>query len=140
MTRGAAVLPRQRNTDQLFDVAQVSYFLSGTQRDRDAVGAGPRGATDAMDIGLGYVGKIEIHHMADAIDVDAARGNIGGHQGADLAGAKRRQHALAMVLRFVAVNGVGGNARTFKALHNLVGAVLGPGTDQRAVDRLLFQY
>jgi len=50
-----------------------------------------------MDIGLGDVGEVEIHHMADAIDVDAAGGNIGGDQGPDLAGPEGGQHALAMV-------------------------------------------
>ena len=60
-----------------------------------------------MDIGFRHVGQVEIHHMANAVDVDAAGGNVGGDQGADLAGAERRQHALAVVLRLVAVNGVG---------------------------------
>src|SRR5439155_17455780 len=99
MTRVAAVFPRQGNADQLFDVAQVGHFLStGAKRDGNAVGAGARGAADAMDVGFGDVGKIEVYHVADAIDVDATRGNIGGNQGADLAGTECRQHAFAMVL------------------------------------------
>ena len=77
--------------------------------------------------------------MADAVDVDAAGGNVGGDQRADLAGAECRQHPLAVVLRLVAVNGVGGDAGPGEALHHLVGAMLGAGEDQRAVDRLLLQ-
>ena len=92
-----------------------------------------------MDIGLRHVGKIEIHHVADAIDVNAAGGNVGGDQGADLAGAECRQHPLAVVLRLVAVNGIRGDAGPCEALHHLVRAMLGPGKDQRAVDRLLLQ-
>ncbi len=48
--------------------------------------------------------------MGDAVDVDAAGGDVGGDQRADVAGAERRQHALAVVLRLVAVDGVGRNA------------------------------
>ena len=77
--------------------------------------------------------------MADAVDVDAAGGNVGRDQGADLAGAERGEHALAMVLRLVAVNGVGRDAGLGQGLHDLVGAVLGAGQDQRAVDRLVLQ-
>src|SRR5437588_12691597 len=73
MTRRAAVFPRQRDTNQAFDIAQIGKLLGArNQRDRDPLGAGPRGAADAMDVGFGHVGQIEIHHMADAIHLDAA--------------------------------------------------------------------
>ncbi len=100
-----------RDADQPLDVAQIAHLLgAGDQRDRDAVGAGARGAADAVDIGFRDVGQVEIDHMADAVDVDAAGGDVGGDQRADLAGAERRQHALAVVLRLVAVDGVGVDA------------------------------
>src|SRR6185437_3683634 len=125
MSGRAAVFPRQADTDQLFDVAQIGQFLAARdQRDRDALGAGARGAADAVDIGLRNVRKVEIDHMADAVDVDAAGGNVGGDQRADFAGAEGRQHALPVVLRLVAVDGVGGDAGPGEALHHLVGAVL----------------
>src|ERR1700688_770390 len=140
VARGTAVFPRQCDADQLFDVAQIAHFFAACdQRDRDPLGAGARGAADAMDVGLGDVGKVEIHHMRDAVDVDAAGGDVGGDQRADRAGAERRQHPLAVVLRLVAVNGVGADAGPLEALHHLVGAVLGAGEDQRAIDRLLLQ-
>src|SRR6185437_6040878 len=57
----AAVFPRQADTDQLLDVAQIGQFLAtGHQRDRDALGAGARGAADAVDVGLRNVRKVEI--------------------------------------------------------------------------------
>src|SRR5580704_10677526 len=47
MTRRAAILARQRDADQLFDVAQIAHFLGACdQRDRNALGAGARGAAD----------------------------------------------------------------------------------------------
>ena len=83
VTWRAAVFPWQGDADQLFDVAQIPHILAaGDQRDRNALGAGARGATDAVDISFGDVGKIEIHHMADAVDIDAAGGDVGGDQDA----------------------------------------------------------
>ena len=57
--RRAAVFPRQRDADQPFDVAQIRHLVaSRDQRDRDALGARPRGAADAVDIGLGHVRQV----------------------------------------------------------------------------------
>ncbi len=57
-TGRTAVLPRQRNADQPLDVAQIAHLLgAGDQRDGDALGAGTRGAADAVDIGLGTLGR-----------------------------------------------------------------------------------
>jgi len=140
MARGAAVFARQRDPDQPLDVAQIAHLLrSGDQRDRGAVGAGARGAADAMDIGFRHVREVEIHHMADAVDVDAPRGDVGRDQGANLAGPERRQHPLTVVLRLVAVDGIGGNPGPGQVLHHLVRAMLGAGEHQRAIDRLMFE-
>ena len=54
-----------------------------------------------------------------------------------LAGAERCQHALALVLRLVAVDRLGGDAGLGQRADDLVGAALGAGEDQHALDRLL---
>ena len=137
MSRRAAILFRQGNADQLFDVAQIAEFLAARhQRNRGAVSAGARGAADAVNVGFRHVGQVEVDDMADTVDVDAAGRDIGCDQRADVAGAECRQHALAMVLRLVAVDGFSRNPRFYKAFHDLVGAVLGAGEHQRAVDLL----
>ena len=50
--------------------------------------------------------------------------------------AERRHGALAVALRLVAVDRLGGNAGLDEAAHDAVGAVLGAGEDEGAVDRL----
>ena len=55
---------------------------------------------------------------------------------AQLAVAEGREHALALVLRLVAVDGLGGEAGFLQRAHDLVGAVLGAGEDQHAIGRL----
>src|ERR1700693_6381413 len=49
MTRRAAVFLGQCDADQFFDVAQIRDLLARDERDRHAVGAGARGAADAVD-------------------------------------------------------------------------------------------
>ena len=110
------------------------------ERDRDAVGAGARGAADAVHVALRDVRQVVVDDVADAVDVDAARGDVGRDQRADLAGAEAAEHALALVLRLVAVDRLGGDAGLVEAAHDLVGAVLGAGEDEHALDRLVAQH
>src|SRR5262249_15231288 len=92
----SAVLPpaapgarRNRHSDQLLDVAQVGALLGIAERDRDAVGAGAGGAADAVHVALGNVRQVVVDDVADAVDVDAARGDVGRHQRAQVSGAER---------------------------------------------------
>src|SRR5262245_6509713 len=48
--RGAPVGHLEFHADQLLDVAQIRHLLVVTERDRDAFGAGARGAADAVDV------------------------------------------------------------------------------------------
>ena len=50
------------------------------ERDRDAVGAGARGAADAVHVALRDVRQVEVDDVADAVDVDAAGGDVGRDQ------------------------------------------------------------
>src|SRR5580704_13074852 len=99
----ALIARRNRHADKLLDVAQECPLLGITERDRDTAGTGARGAADTMHIGLRHVRQIEIHHMTNAIDIDAARGDIRRHEGFDLAVAESGEHALTLTLRLVAV-------------------------------------
>src|SRR5262245_13080640 len=69
---------RDGHADQLLDVAKIGRLFGVAERDRDTCRAGPRGAADAMHIGFRHVWQIEIHDVADAVDVDTACGNVGG--------------------------------------------------------------
>ena len=59
------------------DIAQIAALVGGAEGDRNAIRAGARGAADAVDILLGNVGQVEIDDVADARDVDPARGDVG---------------------------------------------------------------
>ena len=135
----SVVRRRNGHADQLLDVAQVRRLFAVAERDRDACSPGSRGAADAVHIGFRHVRQIEIHDVADAVDIDTARRNVGGDKRQHVPPAKCGEHALALVLRFVAVDGVGRDAGLGEAAHYFVGAVLGAGEYERATDRLVLQ-
>ena len=69
----AAVGGGDRLPRQPLDVAQQGTLLAPAQRDGYALGAGARGAADAMHVALRHVGEIVVDDVTDAIDVDTAR-------------------------------------------------------------------
>ena len=85
------------------------------ERDRRAGGAGAGGAADSVDIAFRLVGHVVIDDVGDAVDVDAAGGDVGGDEHADLAVAERGEHALALRLRLVAVERLRGDTATWRA-------------------------
>src|SRR5437764_10969339 len=117
----------RRNVDPLarraLDVAQIAALVRAAERDRDAGCAGACGTADAMDILLGHVGQIEVHHMADTRDVDPARCDVGGDQHRHVARLEAGESALALRLALVAVDRAGGDACGVELLYDLVGAM-----------------
>src|SRR5262249_48063067 len=75
--RATAVGRWDCHANELLDVAQIDPFLRIAKRDRDPIGAGARGAADAVHVAFRDVRQVVIDHMADAIDIDAACGDVG---------------------------------------------------------------
>src|SRR3954471_3242779 len=138
--RGGEVGGQRCDRDPLarraLDVLEVAALLRAAEGDRDSVRTRARRAADAMDILLRHVGQVEVDHMADARDVDAARGNVGRDEDRHLSGLERRNRTLTLRLALVAVDGARGDARGFELPDDLVGAMLGAAEHQGALDRL----
>ena len=128
----AAVFGRDRLTGQAFDVAEVGLFLAVNERDRNAFGTGARGAANTMNVAFRHIGEFVVHDVADAIDVDAAGGDVGCDQDADLAALEAVEGCFALVLALVAMDGGRRNAGCFQVAGDLVGAALRAGEDQDA--------
>ncbi len=77
--------------------------------------------------------------MADAVDIDAARGNVGRDQHPALAAAEPLERAGPGGLRLVAVDGIRRHAMPAQLLGHAVGAMLGLGEHQDAVDRRVLE-
>ena len=126
--------------DQPLDVAQIRPLVIGAEADRHAVIARARGAADAVDILVRHVRQLEVEDMADARHVDAARRDVGRDEDLHLARAELAERALALRLALVAVDRVGGDAVAREQADDAVGAVLGAGEHQRAIDLDLLEH
>src|SRR5207237_693689 len=62
---------------QLLDIAQEAALLGAAEGQGNPAGTRARGPADAMDVALRHVGHVEVDDMGDAVDIDAARGDIG---------------------------------------------------------------
>src|ERR1700730_6614064 len=128
--RAAPVKHRQLQAGQLFDVAQQRPLGAVAERNRDARGAGPRSAADPVNIGLRHFGKLEIDHMRDAVDVEAARRYVGCDEGTDAAAAKCFERTFPLALALVAVNRTSRDAAVVEMLGDLVGTAFRPCEDE----------
>src|SRR5690606_832560 len=88
--------------DVRLDVRQRNGITLAGETDRVALGAKARGAADAMHVIFGVERQVVVVDVADAVDVQAARGHVGGDQDLQLALLEPRQQGLALLLRHVA--------------------------------------
>ena len=84
-----------------------------------------------MHIVLGDHRQLEVHDLRQFVDVDAARGDVGGHQRLQLAGLELGQRAGAGGLALVAVNRERGDSALVQMLGQTIRQMLGAREDQR---------
>ena len=101
------------------DHAQHVALARRDEQDRLAAAAGAAGAADAMHVRFRVVRHVEVDDVADALDVEAARGDVGRHDDVDLAGLEPRDRALALRLRDVAVERLDREAARLEPLGQL---------------------
>ena len=81
----------ERQVERLVDHLPAVQVRPVDEGDRDAGGAGAAGAADPVDVGLVVLGAGVVDDVRDAGDVDAAGGDVGGDQDADLVLAELRR-------------------------------------------------
>ena len=113
--------------------SQSTSVIGGARRARAA------GAADAVQVGLLVLGRLVVDDVRDALDVDAARGDVGADQDVDLAVAERAQRLLAGALAEVAVDRAGGEAALLELLGDVGGGPLGTAEDHREAAALGLQ-
>src|SRR5690606_235377 len=74
------------------------------ERDRDAGGARSAGAADPVEVGLLVVRAGVVDHVRYGFDVDAAGGDVGGHEYVDGAGPELLERLLTQRLSEVAMD------------------------------------
>ena len=68
------------------ELADVRLLLGQDEGDAGAAAAGAAGAADAMDVVVVAVRRVEVDHVRDVVDVEAAGGDVGRDERRDLAG------------------------------------------------------
>ena len=94
--------------------------------------AGARRTTGAVQVGLVLGGRVGVHDQGDVVHVDAARRDVGGDQGARLAGVERVHVAGPRALAEVAVQLDRRHAAAVELAGQGLGAVLGAREDDGA--------
>src|ERR1700733_10529874 len=72
-----------RAANEPLDGVQVRDFVTIAERNGHSRRPRAAGAADAMHIRFGLVGQIVVDDVSDAVDVDAAAGDVGGDQHGD---------------------------------------------------------
>ena len=118
-SRDGALLEAQA-ADTL-DEAELLSVARSDQGDRDARLAGAGGSSGAMGVDGRVIGQMVVNDVGDVLNIQAARGNIGGHENADSLVAELAHHRVALGLGEVAVEGFGVDAIVHQRLAQLLG-------------------
>ena len=116
---------------QTRDAADVGLLLRQDERDAGAATTGPAGAADAVRVRVRLFGRIVVDHVGDVLDVEPARGDVGGDEGAHLARVELRERPLALGLPLVAVDRDRVDVVAAQLLDEPVGTGLGAHEDER---------
>ena len=81
-------------------------------------------------------GRVVVDHRADVVDVDAASGDVGGHQDLQLTLGEAPQRSLARQLRQVAVDRRGVDTEILQRAGHLVAQALGLAEHEQLGDPL----
>ena len=97
-------LARNLELDEPLDLLQQAAFLGVAEGDRVARLARARRAADPVHVGLRFHRQVVVHDVRDVVDVEAARGDVGGDENRRPARTEGVKRANALVLRLVAVD------------------------------------
>src|SRR5690606_15789102 len=86
-------------TQQGFDGRKQESIVLAGEADGDSAGAGAAGATDAVNVVFGIFRQRIVDDMTDAIDMNAATGDVGGNEYLQFAFLEILQRPHAFVLR-----------------------------------------
>src|SRR6185503_3171016 len=76
---------RNGTAEQLLNRGHILAVDRGGEREGMAFAACAAGAADAVHVVFGMHRHVEIEHVAEALDVQAARGDVAAHHQADFA-------------------------------------------------------
>ncbi len=121
---------RRSEPDAGLDPLDLEHLVPLDQGHHQPGLAGPGGPARPVEVRLVVLGRIEVDDHVHHVDVQAPGGDVGGHQGGQLALAEVLQRPLPIGLAEVAVDGVGPDPLLAELLDQPVGTPLGAHEDQ----------
>ncbi|EPH41686.1 putative ATP-dependent RNA helicase RhlE [Streptomyces aurantiacus JA 4570] len=116
----------------LHEAEDLAALVRQGEGDDGAAAAGAGGTARAVQVVLVVARRVHVQDQVDAVDVDAAGGDVGGDQGVDVALLEVREDARTGALRHAAVQRVGLHTGVAELLGDAVGAQLGAYEDDGA--------
>jgi hypothetical protein len=127
----------QTNRELSFNVRYGTPLQARSERGGRSPSSGATRAPDAVNEIFGDLGQIVVHHVRDAIYVDAAGGDVGCHQNAIRASLKAAKSLDALVPAAVAMNGSGLDSPVGQPSSQPLRAMLCPGEYEKRTFVLL---
>ena len=124
---------RELCADGALDELQAVALGGRHEADRLAGAAGTARAPDAVHVRLRLAREVEVDDEADAVDVEAAGGDIRRDEHVERARAEALDDLLALLLRDVARDGRSRDATLDECRADLLGSTAGAAEDDRGV-------
>ena len=115
---------------QAFNLSKKLRFVDTHERDCVPIQSGTSCTSDTMHIVFWHMRKFVIHNVRQAVDIQAACGNIRCDQDSHLVGFKIRECFRSCALRLVAVDRNRVYSIVVQLLRQSIRAMLGPGKDK----------
>ena len=110
--------------DELLNIHQELVLFRAAVGNGGSSGSCTTGAANAVDVGFGFIGEVEVDHEGHIFHVDSACGDVGSDEDGEGSFFKFLKGAFALWLRAVSVNCLGGKSRGVNPATKFIGSVL----------------
>ena len=121
-------------TDEALERTQMPLVFRRDKADGIADGVRATCPADSMHVILRVHGKIVIHHMRNAVDIDAAGGDVSGDEDAHCSRFEILQGAQALILRSVRMNCPRLDSAALESARNAIRPALCSGENEDGVE------
>ena len=121
------------STHDAFESSDHVIVFRCDERERVACALCASSAPDAMDVGVGSVGHVEVEDVRDAVDIETTRRDVGGDHDREMSALETAEGLLALSLCTIAVQTCDAMSGVRDLARQLIGAMFGAGKDEHRI-------